>query len=250
MLKKNVMIDAIIIDDEKNGRNTLVGLINSYCPEIKIVGEAFNVESGIESIKRLKPDVIFLDIEMPDGTGFDLLSQINSVGFEVIFVTAYDKYAVKAFQFSAVDYLLKPVRPELLISSVQKLINKIDIKDLGKKIDTLLGNTKKLNKIALPTAEGLHVVKIEDIMRCSADDYYTIFYTKEGNKIIVSKTLKEYAEILESLNFFRTHQSHLINLEYVDRFVSTDGGYIIMQNGDHIEVSRRRKKLLLDKLQN
>ena len=242
------MEKAVIIDDEKNGRNTLISLINNHCPEMEIVGEAYNVKSGIELIKQLQPDVVFLDIEMPDGTGFDLLSQIRLVQFEVIFVTAYDKYAVKAFRFSAIDYLLKPINPELLISSVQKLKKTADAKDLGRKIDTLLGNTKKLDKIVLHTSEGVHIVKIENIIRCTADDYYTVFHLKDSNKITVSKTLKEYAETLENLNFFRTHQSHLINLEYVDRFVNTEGGSIVMQNGDTVEVSRRRKKQLMEAL--
>lgn len=239
------MLKAIIIDDEKNGRSTLISLIKENCPELEIMGEAFNVESGIDLIERVHPDIIFLDIEMPDGTGFDLLSKIDSVDFDVIFVTAYDKYAVKAFQFSAIDYLLKPVSHELLISAIQKLKKNFNVKDLTNKIDALLENAKKLEKLVLPTSEGVHIIKIENIIRCSADDYYTVFHLKDGNKITVSKTLKEYANTLEDLNFFRTHQSHLINLEYVDRFVNTDGGYVVMQNGDNIEVSRRRKKLLL-----
>jgi len=239
------MVKAAIIDDEKNGRSTLIGLINSHCQGIEIVGEAFSVVSGIELIKQSQPEVVFLDIEMPDGTGFDLLSQLDSVEFEVIFVTAYDKYAVKAFRFSAIDYLLKPVNPESLVSSVQRLKKTTHAKDLGKKIDFLLRNSKKLEKIVLPTVEGVHIVKIENIIRCSADDYYTIFSLKDGKKITVSKTLKEYAEIFENHNFFRTHQSHLINLEFVERLVGSDCGFIIMQNGDKVEVSRRRKKQLL-----
>ncbi len=242
------MMKAVVIDDEENGRNSLVGLINNYCPEIEIVGEAFDVKSGIELIKRLNPYVVFLDIEMPDGTGFDLLSKLDSVEFEVVFITAFEKYAIKAFQFSAVDYLLKPLNSDLLIASVQKLKRTKNVEGLDKKIDTLLDNIKKIDKLVLPTAEGIHVVRVENIIRCLADDYYTIFYTKDGNKITVSRTLKEYAETLENLNFFRTHRSNLINLDYVDRFVNTDGGYVVMQNGDSVEVSRRRKKLLLEAL--
>jgi len=242
------MLKAVIIDDEKNGRNTLIGLLENYCPEVEIIGEANNVKTGIEAIKKWQPDVVFLDIEMPDGTGFDLLSQIDSIDFEVVFVTAYDNYAIKAFQCSAVDYLLKPIDNKLLISSVQKLKKTSNVKGLDEKIDTLLGNTKRLNKLVVPTTEGIHIVKIENIIRCSADDYYTVFHLKDNVKITVSKTLKEYSEILENLSFFRTHQSHLINLEYVDRFVNADGGYIVMQNGDQVVVSRRRKKLLLDTL--
>ncbi len=244
------MKKAVIIDDEKNGRNTLNSLLTKYCPEIEIIGEAFDVNSGIEVIEELNPDIVFLDVEMPDGTGFDLLSQIGDIEFEVIFVTAYDKYAVRAFQFSAVDYLLKPVNPNLLVTAVGKIKDNSEVKLLSEKIDTLLGNTKKLDKIVLHTAEGIHVVKIENIIRCTADDYYTIFHLKDNSKITVSITLKEYAESLEDFNFFRTHQSHLVNLDYVDRYVNTEGGYLVMQNGDTVEVSRRKKKLLIEALTN
>lgn len=240
------MIKALIIDDEENGRETFISLIKRYCPEIDLAGEADGVKSGLESITRHQPDVVFLDIEMPDGTGFDLLSQIDYVNFEVIFVSAYDKYAIKAFQFSAVDYLLKPVSPELLKQSVKKLKTSVDVLDLKRKIDTLLGNVKKPNKIVLPTSEGIHIVKVENIVRCNADGYYTVFHLNDSSKITVSKTLKEYSETLESLNFFRTHQSHLINLDFVERFVNTEGGYVVMQNSDQVAVSRRKKKQLME----
>ena len=242
------MIQAVVIDDEQNGRNTLIGLLNTHCPEIEVIGQANSVSKGIEVVNELQPHLIFLDIEMPDGTGFDLLSQLKSAELAVIFVTAYDKYAVQAFQFSAIDYILKPINPALLKASVQKAMKAKSVDELKVKIDALLGNTEKLEKIVLPTAEGTYIVKLENIIRCLADNNYTIFYLTDGSNITVSKTLKEYTETLENQNFFRTHQSHLINLEYVERFVNTDGGYLIMKGGDQVVVSRRRKKLLMNTL--
>ena len=242
------MIKALVIDDEQNGRNTLIGMLNSHCPEIEVIGQANSVKTGVELVNELQPNLIFLDIEMPDGTGFDLLSQLNSLDLEVVFVTAFEKYAVRAFQFSAIDYILKPINPALLKTAVEKAKKAKSVDELRLKIDALLGNSEKLEKIVLPTAEGTYIVKIENIIRCLADNNYTIFYLNDGNNITVSKTLKEYSETLENHNFFRTHQSHLINLEYVERFVNTDGGYLVMKGGDQVVVSRRRKKLLMDTL--
>ena len=221
---------AVIIDDEKNGRKALISLIKNYCPKIEIVGEAYNVESGIESIKRLQPDVVFLDIEMPDGTGLDLLSQLGSVEFEVIFVSADVTSVVKVINFSAIEYLLKPVNPELLKLTVQKL-NKVDKSDLNKKYDAFLKNRNRLEWLVLHSSIGIHVVNVENIMYCSESKGFTDFYLKNNVTIRVSETLKEYSEALESLNFFRTNQKYLVNLKYVDRFVDSDSTYIDMQNG-------------------
>jgi two-component system LytT family response regulator len=239
---------AVIIDDEKKGRETLRGFIDVYCPDLSIIGEAANVKEGIALIKDTRPDVIFLDIEMPDGTGFDLLSAFPSVDFQVVFVTAFDSYAVKAFQFSAVDYLLKPVNPKLLIQAVEKLKKYSTIDSINLKLDVLLGNRTKIDSIALPTAEGVHLTRIDQITRCVADNYYTTFHLVDDTQIIVSKTLKEYSDLLDDFNFYRVHQSHLVNLDYVDKYISGEGGYLIMKNGDYVDVSRRKKKSLMERM--
>jgi two-component system LytT family response regulator len=239
---------ALIVDDEQNGREALKSILEKFTKDITIIGEAENVRDGINKIEDLEPEVVFLDVEMPDGTGFDLLEKVQKRNFEVVFITAFDNYAIKAFQFSAIDYLLKPIDPLLLKSTIEKLNQNTEINDISKKLDVLFGNKSKPEKITLPTTEGIHIIKIKNIVRCSADDCYTNFIMNDGNKIIVSKTLKEYSELLEDLNFFRVHQSHLVNLDYIERFVNTDGAYLIMSNGDQVDVSRRRKKSLLDTL--
>lgn len=241
-------MQVAIIDDEKKGRETLKNFIKTYCSDLEIVGEAMNVAEGIAMIADKQPEVVFLDIEMPDGTGFDLLSAIQQINFQVVFVTAFDQYAVKAFQFSAVDYLLKPVNPSLLMQAVDKLRKRLSIDQLNLKLDVLLNNKKKLDTLALPTAEGVHMTKIDQITRCAADNNYTTFYLADGSQIIVSRTLKEYSDLLEEFNFYRVHQSHLVNLDFVDKYISGEGGYLIMNNGDSVDVSRRRKKPLMERL--
>lgn len=239
---------TLIIDDEKNGREALKSILEKFSNDIVIIGEAENLRDGINKIKDLEPELIFLDIEMPDGTGFDLLEKVEKRNFEVVFITAYDNYAIKAFQFSAMDYLLKPIDPLLLKSTIEKLNQQSKISDLSKKLDVLIDNKTKPEKITLPTTEGLHIIRIKNIIRCAASNCYTSFFMADGSRIIVSKTLKEYSDLLEDVNFFRVHQSHLVNLDYIERFVNADGGYLIMSNGDEIDVSRRKRKSLIETL--
>ncbi len=241
---------VLIVDDEKNGREALKSILEKFSNDITIVGEAENVSDGLAKINKLNPEVIFLDVEMPDGTGFDLLEKVKKRNFEVVFVTAYNNYAIKAFQFSAIDYLLKPIDPIRLKESIEKLRLDTKFSELNKKLDVILQNKTKPEKLALPTTEGIHVIKISDIVRCFASDCYTKFFMKDNSKILVSRTLKEYSEMLEDLNFSRVHQSHLVNMEYVERFVNSEGGYLIMSNGDQVEVSRRRKKTLMEEFKN
>ena len=239
------MIRTIIIDDEYNNVVALRKSLDIYCLDVEIVAEADCVEAGFEAINKHQPDLIFLDIEMPDGTGFDLLKKFEKVNFHVVFVTAFNQYAIKAFQFSAIDYILKPINVELLIKAVHKVSNKPA--DIEKRIKSLFENREKIKTVALPTFEGIQVEKVENILYCKSENNYTIFFLKGGGgKIMVSKTLKEYDEILSDYNFLRVHQSYLINLAEVKRYVKGEGGYVILSNDDSVDVSRRRKQAFLD----
>lgn len=243
------MIRAIIIDDEKASRDTLNGLLNRYCKNVEIIDQADGYRTGIDSINKNKPDIIFLDIQMPDGSGFQLLEQIPEINFEVIFTTAYDQYAIKAIKYSALDYLLKPILPDDLIDAVEKAEQKQSKSSTNNNIKVLLNNLSQPNepkKIVLSTVEKMHVIDIDDIIRCESDDYYTRFFFKDTKTLLISKTLKEHEELLGDKYFMRPHKSHLINLKYVKSYSKIDGGYIIMSDGSKIPVSRRKKEKVLD----
>ncbi len=243
------MIRAIIIDDEHESRNTVVNILNGFCKNVNVVAQAENVKEGLEKVEREKPDVVFLDIQMPDGTGFDLLEQLPEISFQVIFVTAFDQYALKAIKFSALDYILKPVNPQHLIDAVEKLKKpESDFGLISKQISTLLRNKNGFERITLPTFEGLRFIILKDIIRCEADSNYTNFYLNSGENILVTKTLKEYDETLSGLDFIRVHQSHLVNSKYIERYIKGDGGTIIMTDGSQVEVSRRKKEAFLKKM--
>lgn len=234
-------MNAVIVDDEQRARNYLRGLIEDQYPEITILGEADGVQSGIKLIEDVNPDLLFLDVQMLDGTGFDLLAQINRSKYHVIFVSAYDKFAITAIKFSAIDYLLKPVESADLGMALQKVKKTNLNKDEKGKLDLLLHNIHKIDKIALPSLNGIEFVKIDEIVRCESLNNYTQFNLSSGEKIIISKTLKDYEDLLESKNFFRTHKSHMINLNYLKKYIKGEGGVAIMEDGSEIPVSRRRK---------
>ncbi len=246
------MVKAIIIDDEKKSRNTLVGLLERYCPNVIILGEAEGVQTGKAFIKSAKPDMIFLDIQMQDGSGFRLLESFDKVDFEIIFTTAFDQYAIKAIKYSALDYLLKPIVPDELIDAVRKVEDKKIIKkaNINQNIDVLLDNIKNKDaaskKIILTTAEKIHVIHVTDIIRCESDNYYTNFFFRDGTKLLISKTLKENERLLKDHNFIRPHKSHLINVSYIKGFIKNDGGYILMDDNSKVPVSRRRKELIIE----
>jgi two-component system LytT family response regulator len=239
------MIRILIIDDESNGRNVLKNFINSYCSGVEIIGEADSVKTGIEAIKRLNPELVLLDIQMQDGNGFDLLEKLDKIDFKVIFVTSFDNYAIKAFKFSAVDYILKPVDPENLVEAIERVKNMGQNNSFESKIDFLISNYTSLDKIALPASDGVRFVKIKDVVRCESDNNYTMFYLNNKEKILISKTLKEYETMLEGNTFYRVHKSHLVNLSYVVKYVPGEGGYLILEDGSHVDVSRRKKEGLL-----
>lgn len=244
---------AVIIDDETNAREALSNLLRLLCPEVEICGEAKNADLGIELIRKEQPNLVFLDIQMPGKTGFDLLSSYEKVTFGVIFTTAYQEYAIKAFRFSAIDYLLKPIDPDELQAAIEKFkvqVGTIDAQQLqilqeqlDAKQSLKLEQRKKndTHRIALPTAEGIHFVQMTDIIQCESLGSYTKFHLIKGPAIVVSRLLKEYEEILDNYYFFRVHQSNIINLEHIKRYVKGDGGQVWMSDNTEIEVSRRRK---------
>ena len=246
------MITDLIIDDDQNLRNGMRQILKLYAPEISIVGEANNVETGVGNIENLKPQVVFLDIQLGDGTGFDVLEQIakrnGKVSSHIVFITAHEQYAIKAFRFSALDFLLKPVDPEELQKVILKIKSVLNQQDSFAHIDLLIENIRKksnhFHKIALSTSEGIHLFEISDIIRCESEDNYTRFFIKDNKSILISKTLKEYEELLASHQFERIHQSHLINLKYLKSYIKKDGGYVVMTDNSHLPISQRKKERL------
>lgn len=236
------MLTAIIIDDELKGRIALAQKLHDYCTEIQLAGEA---ESGIEGIKLIResnPDIVFLDIEMPRMDGFEMLHRLPEKNFHIIFTTAYDQYAIKAIKYAAFDYLLKPIDIEELKFAISK-IQSHQRTNTAKKLELLDENLHKnhFNKIAIATLEGLLFFNVEDIIHLEANSNYTTIYFKDRPKLVASKTLKDFEELLPGDIFFRTHHSHLINLNYIKRYIKGDGGQIELQNGNYVDVSRRKK---------
>jgi len=247
------MINALIIDDEKDCRVSLIHDLKTYCPQIKVIGEAEGVKQGIELINKLNPDLIFLDIQMNDGTGFDLLETLKTnnteskpFSFHIIFTTAYDQFAIKAFKYSAIDYLLKPILSEELIAAVEKLKYNYLHNELLDSLTVLLENKKRgtnsFSKIILNVGECVEIHRVEDIIRCESEGNYTNFYFKDKKKLMVSRTLKEFDEMLSSQGFFRIHQSHLINVNYLVKYNKSDGGYAVMSDGSQAPISRNKKE--------
>ena len=239
---------AIIIDDEPSGRKAVRSFITKYTPHIEIIEEADNVKNGLFSILTHNPDVVFLDIRMPDGTGFDLLEKLPKIEFNLIFVTAYEQHAIKAFKYSAVDYLLKPLNPDDFIAAVSRLETNNKLDEIEQKVELLIKNNDKVETIALPTTTGLKMIALSDIVRCESDNNYTYFHLVGAKKVLVSKTLKEYDAILSEEGFYRTHKTHLVNLKYIKDYVKGEGGYVVLSNGDHVDVSRRKKEGLIELL--
>lgn len=247
------MINAVVIDDIESIRKKNVDLINIYCPHLTIVGEAGSVKESTELIRSVKPDIVFLDIELSDGSGFDVLQALQPIGFQVIFITGHNEYAVRAFKFSAVDYLLKPLNSEDLMEAVKRSEKTLLDKSLDEKLNILMSNLRQPDrqKMVLKTSDKIFSVNIQDIVNCVSDKNYTTFHFEDGRKIVVSTTLKEYENMLKPFNFFRTHQSHLINLKYLDYYIKSDGGNtIVMKNNDRIPLSVRKKEAFLTLLEN
>ncbi len=248
------MIRSIIIEDEKRSRDTLRELLKRFCKNVEIVAEVDGYKSGIEAIKKHKPDVIFLDIQMPDGSGFKLLEDIDEIDFEIIFTTAYDQFAIKAIKYSALDYLLKPIVPEELINAIKKIEKNKQIHTINKNIKVLLDNIntpeEEPKKIVLSTSDKIHVIKTDEIIRCESDNYYTRFFFTNGNQLLISKTLKENDELLSAHNFIRPHKSHLINTKFIKNFNRNEGGFIVMTDDSKIPVSRRKREKITNIISN
>jgi two-component system LytT family response regulator len=244
------MIKAIIVDDEPHFRENLRTIMNLQATDIEVVAEAGSVAEAVRLIMQHKPQLLFLDVHLPDGLGFDILKQLGSSGHKVIFTTAHDNYAITAFRFNAIDYLLKPVDPEMLIEALSRVREQPFLNSgLEERLQDVLSKPSERTKISLPTLEGITMLNIQDIIRCESDGSYTSFFTTKGRRIVVSRSIKEYDELLTPHRFFRVHQSHLVNLQYVEQFLKVDGGTLIMSDGSQIEVSRRRKDQLLQLIQ-
>jgi len=242
---------SIIVDDEQQCVDTLSILLNDFCDGVEVVGTAHNVKSAYELILKKRPDIVFLDVEMPYASGFTLFEYFdNDIFFETIFTTAHDQYALKAFKFSALDYLLKPVRVRDLRDALGRVRKKKESALLQRKYETFKSNmeSKRFEKIALPVKEGFLFVEVENIVRCQADANYTIVFLKSAKKILVSRTLKEFEEILTEANFFRTHKSHLVNLAFVRKFIRSKVSLLEMEDGSSVEVATRRRDKLLRRL--
>ncbi|WP_160750335.1 LytTR family DNA-binding domain-containing protein [Flavobacterium sp. Sd200] len=245
------MLRAIIVDDIDVVRQKNIAVIHKFCPNIAIIDQANSVATGVDSIKKFLPDLVFLDVEMNDGTGFDILQQLAPINFKVIFITGHQEFAIKAFRFSAIDYLLKPLDPEELVEAVKKAEETLNKEILEIKFNTLFSNLerpKNLQKLVLKTAERVYSVNIQDIVRCESDKNYTTFYLNDGQSLLASTTLKEYESMLVPMGFFRSHQSHLINMAYFDHFIKSDSGTIVMKDKTHIPLATRKKEEFLTML--
>lgn len=247
------MIKAIIVDDELGARESLSKMIEKNCKQLEIVAKADSAQAAFEAITSKQPDLVFLDIEMPNGNAFDLLEKFKEINFNIIFTTAYDHYAIKAIKFSAVDYILKPIDPEELVEAIKRFEKKQQGEPtvLDKQFKTLLSNVRpenKLKKVGIPDGDGLIFINLSDIVRCESDGNYTFFILTNGKKIIASRTLGEYEQMFTEDNFFRVHRSHLINLQHVKKYIKGEGGYVIMTDDSQVEVSRRNKNEFLEKL--
>lgn len=243
---------VVIIDDEKRTRDLIAKMIDSFEMDITCFPIGENVQSGIKAIEEVQPDLVLLDIQMPDGTGFELLNSIDERNFEVIFVTAFEEYALKAIKFSALDYVLKPIDSDELRTAIEKAIQTIDKRVDSSQLETLNYNIQNVNrkKLVLKTHESVYVVDLENIVRCEADRNYTSFYLNDGKKILVSKTLKEYETMLSGNHFFRVQQSHLVNLNYVNRFDKKNGGSVVMKDGSEVPLSPAKKDMFFKVLEN
>lgn len=247
------MIKCVIVEDELKSRQVLVALLNRYCPDVMVCDEAFNVEMGKEAIKKNNPDLVFLDIEMPDGSGFRLLKSFETINFEIIFTTAFEQFAIQAIRSSAIDYLLKPIVPEELVAAVEKVrqakehrFNQRNLENIISEIDPEAFQRKK---ITLNTAEKIHIVEYDKIIRCESDNYYTLFYFNDNTTLLISKTLKEVEKMLQEGNFVRPHKSHLINISYIQNY-NRDDTSLTLTDGSKIPVSRRKRESILEIINN
>lgn len=246
------VIRAVIVDDEQYGRDNLRTLLGKYCPEVGVVAEAASVEEGVKVLSdaSLQPDVAFLDVNLQDGLVFQMLNQLEERPFEIIFVTAYEQFAVKAFKYSAIDYVLKPIDPDALKEAVSQ-IRPGKLNRMALRLEVLQGalsQPQKIEKLTVSAMDGIYFLSLKEILRFEADDNYTHIFMANGERLTASKTIKSYEDLLAHQHFFRVHKRHMININFIRKFVKGDGGYVVMDDGKEIEVSRRRRAEFLDKI--
>ena len=238
---------AVVIDDEKNNIDNLKQLLAAYCPEVAVTATAMNADEGKNIILQYKPDIVFLDIQMPGKNGFDLLKSLHQYDFEIIFVTAYDQYGIQAVKFAAVDYLLKPINTDELQAAVKKATEKSKLKKQNLRLENLIQllqqqQVKEEHRIALTTLKETRFVLTNQVVRCESSNNYSSIYLANGEKLLVSKPIFEFEEILKGYGFIRCHQSHLVNKKYIKSWVKEDGGYLLLENGTQIPISRNKKE--------
>ena len=240
---------AILVDDEKASRETLANYLKKYCPDVELMDSVASVKEGLESISKHKPNLVFLDVEMPYGNAFDLLEAVEEVNFETIFVTAFSHYAMKALNISASYYLLKPINIDELISAVHKVKENLAEESLPNHTSILVENIhnqhKQNHKIVLPMLDGFEVIKVKDIVRCKAEDNFTCFYLTNGSKKLICRTLKFYDELLSEFKFIRVHKSHLVNFHHITKYHKGKGGELSFTDGSTVDVAPSRKKELM-----
>lgn len=240
-------LKTFIVEDEPLVLQSMIALLEKYCPEVEIVGSAGELKEALHLIPQHQPELLILDIQLKEGTSFELLKNLPTLNFEVIFVTAFSQYAIKAIKFNALDYLLKPVDVDELKEAVQRVGKKKNIKQVNQPLKQFLmnNNTPSIDKrITLPTSDAIEFVKVKDIIRCKADGAYTVFFTLQ-KKITVSRNIKVYEELLADFSFFRPHQSHLINKDHISKYVKVDGGFLEMADGEKIPVSKHKRSTFL-----
>jgi len=243
------MLRTIIIDDEAHVRETLTQLVKKFCPQAELVGDAYLVESGVKAIRKLHPHLVLLDIRMSDGTAFDLLKKFETVDFKVIFITAYEKYAVKAFRFAAVDFLMKPVNPEDLAEAVKRVGNIVQHQfntQLQAIEENMKSDIRQKKKIVLKTMENIYIVSLQDITHLQSDHSYTTFHVLKHDRIVISKPLNHFDDLLSDDGFYRVHKSYLINMTHIERFEKQEGGTIVLTNDQKIPVASRKRNELLE----
>ena len=246
------MIEALIIDDEEDAQEALRLTVEQYCPEVDLVAVCSSANEGIRAVRKLQPELVFLDIQMPTMSGFELLQQLSPTNFEVIFATAHDQYAIKAIRFSALDYLLKPVDVDDLIHAISKVKKRLQNKNSAHQYQSVLNNiqyrARKIERVAIPTLEGIEFFRTDDIIYCQADGNYTKLFVRNQPSQLVSRNLKDFESLLSESDFCRVHHSSLINLSHIQRYVKGEGGYVILSENHHVDISRRKKEEFLNML--
>lgn len=244
------MRTAIIIEDEYDAQMLLTSILEQYCPDVTVLGTASTIADGKRLIIEEKPDIVFLDIQLGEETGFELLDQLSGHSFKLIITTAYQDFALKAFEYEAIDYVLKPYSPKSILLAIERVKKQVVDNQVYKRLESLLSRQKSLSKVSLPTSEGYTMLCSSNIVHLVADRSYSYVHLSSAEKLLLSKSLKEIEALLPSASFFRLHASHLVNLNHVEKYVKDDGGYVLMSDGKQVPIARRRKAEFLELLTN